>query len=314
MKTPSPQESYRNTVFTLVPSLSFLCSSRFINSTLIGASSLFFMNATVKGDTPISALVTGYNTSGYVVYAETTPGELAVTPNSTMLLNALGGDSSHAGGNVELYTASDSATNVAFKDADHVLLELNMSGTMVTLSSLNGHDWFDTPGGNYDTTFGANNLANRWFNDFADELKNHTPLVIGNEQALFESYRDNGGFQRVSDPNVSYVEVNGQQILVGLGGFIDIHDQAVALIAAATGQPLAAVDPFVSNGIQSSEVVLINGVASYGFSATPSGVRLNDGVDSYNGNYEVTNVAVPEPSSAILLGLGSLSLLLRRKR
>ena len=62
-----------------------------------------------------------------------------------------------------------------------------------------------------------------------------------------------------------------------------------------------------------SEVVLIDGVATYGFDATDSGVRLDDGVDSYNGNYEVS-ASVPEPSSSLLAGLGAFAFMLRRKR
>lgn len=130
---------------------------------------------------------------------------------------------------------------------------------------------------------------------------------------MFDTFRDNGGFQQQSDPNISYVEVSGNELKVGLGGFIDIKPRVTALVANATGILEAFVSGLIPNGIQSSEVVLIDGVASYSFDAVESGVVLDDGVDSYTATYEVaTNV--PEPSSAMLILVGAGAVALRRRR
>jgi hypothetical protein len=66
-----------------------------------------------------------------------------------------------------------------------------------------------------------------------------------------------------------------------------------------------------ANGIELSEVILVNGQAAYGFAAVDSGVVLNDGVDSYAATFLVS---VPEPSSSLLILLSGLGMIARRKR
>ncbi len=272
-------------------------------------------------DTPTVANLSGDAVSGSTIYivdpaSVTTPKELLVTSDTSQLINALGGDINFAGGNVELYAASDGASLADFANAQHVELALNFgNGQQVTLSSLNGQDWFNTASNSYNTTFGADNLANQWFNDYVDELNTFPTLApyTADRESLFNSFRDNGGFQQQSDPNISYVEADGSEVRVGLGGFIDIKPRVTSLIANSTGLPEALVNGLIPDGIQSSEVVLIDGVASYGFNAVSSGVVLDDGVDSYNATYEVSQ-PVPEPSSAMLVLLGAGAITLRRKR
>ena len=270
-------------------------------------SSSLVSNAT----TPNSATINNFANSGYVIYRDTgigTPSELAATFDMAQTVNALSGNASYAGGNIELYTGSDGASMLDFTNADRVSLTVDFgAGSQVTLSSLNGQDWFND-GLSYNTSYGANNLANQWFGDLVGQLN----YVSASDQVqLFNTFRDSGGFQQISDPNVSYVEKNGGEVKVGLGGFIDVKQRFVQLAVASGIDPITA-STTVPDGLQVSEVVLIDGVVSYGFSATDSGVVLKDGVDSYNANYEVSNV--PEPSSTLLSLTGLLALTLRRKR
>ena len=288
------------------------------SATLVALSSSFLM-----ADTPTNAIITdngGLGSTIYVVDPSSTssPQEIIVTSDSTQLINALGGDINFAGGNVELYASSDGTSLTNFATADHVELALTFAnGNQVTVSSLNGQDWFNTSGSGYDTSWGASNLANVWFNDFVDELESFPSLAAmiatTDRETLFDEFRDGGGFQQQSDPNISYVECSGDTITVGLGGFIDIKPRVAGLVAGVTGIPLNFVTGLIPDGIQSSEVVLIDGVASYSFEAVESGVVLDDGVDSYKATYEVTHT-VPEPSSAMLVLLGGFAATLRRRR
>jgi len=187
-----------------------------------------------------------------------------------------------------------------------------------TIRSLNGNDWFNDSLGAYNLSYGSSNLANDWFNDFLSQMAasaSLAPFIIGNEAALFDSFRDNGGFAQLSDPNISYVDLTGSDIEVGLAGFLDAKPRVVDLLTSATGQSSSFLSNFVPDDLQLSEVVIIDGEAYYEFSASPSGVIFNDGVGSYSGTYEITVSAhAPEPSSALLLALGACGLLGKRRR
>ena len=288
---------------------------------LTSASFVSLSTGFIMADTPLSANLTGDSVSGSTIYivdtnSTTNPQEIMFSSDSSQLINALGGDINFAGGNVELYAASDGASLTDFANADHVELALTFgNGNQVTVSSLNGQDWFNSASTGYDTSWGANNLANQWFNDFVDELDTFATLApfTGDRESLFDTFRDSGGFQQQSDPNISYVEASGNTVTVGLGGFIDIKPRVTSLIAGAANLPEALVSGAIPDGLQSSEVVLINGVANYGFEAVSSGVFLDDGVDSYSGTYELTQT-VPEPSSAMLVLVGAGAVAVRRRR
>ncbi|MGJ8655069.1 MAG: NF038130 family PEP-CTERM protein [Akkermansiaceae bacterium] len=292
-----------------------------LNKIIVSAGLLAFSTSISQADISLAANLTGDSVSGSTIYildtmSSSNPQEIMFTSDPTELINALGGDINFAGGNVELYAASDGASITNFKTADHVELTLDFGmGNQVTLSSLNGQDWFNSSTTGYDTTWGADNLANQWFNDFVDELDTFPSLApfTADRGDLFETFRDSGGFQQQSDPNISYVEVSGNEVRVGLGGFIDIKPRVAALVAQASGLNESVVLQAMPDGIQSSEVVLIDGIASYSFEAVNSGVFLDDGVDSYSATYVVT-APVPEPTSSMLLLLGAGSVALRRKR
>ena len=286
---------------------------------LITLSANFLSAATIA-----NASVTGDTVSG-ATYYQVDPGSVSnplalqviTNPTEPELVALLGGNASLAGGNVELYATSDSASLASFQNAERVLLNLGYTdGRQATLSSLNGQDWFNSVTTGYDLTYGADNLANRWFNDYVDNLNTFPTLLpfTGDRTSLFNSFRDGGGFQQQSDPNISYSEFSGDTITVGLGGFMDIKPRVAALVASVSGLPLATVIGSIPDGIQSSEVVLIDGVPNYGFNAVPSGVVLNDGFNSYTATYEITTQVVPEPSSILLILFGASTLILRRNR
>ncbi|MDY7016071.1 MAG: NF038130 family PEP-CTERM protein, partial [Cyanobacteriota bacterium] len=124
------------------------------------------------------------------------------------------------------------------------------------------------------------------------------------------------GFQRSSDPNVSYITTSGSNLLIGLAG----HYDAKAFYASTLG-PLAGL---IADGFQVSEVVKVNygGVEEllYSFNATQSGSinaagTFADG-RSHTGNYEVSLTAsVPEPSIVLgLMGLGGFFVARRKSR
>lgn len=270
------------------------------------------------------------SSTGDITYYSESAGQLqveasstAVDPSLTMTLSSSAGA---AGGNVELYASSDGLTDMsaggAFANATPIVLNTSHTGGgSIQVRSLNGMDWFMDDLMAYNLSYGANNLANRYFADItAAALTAATnPLVFlalspGNLPVIFNTFLNNGGFAQISDPNVSYVEVdaNGNPV-VGLAGFLDASSRLVSL-----GLPEAELSSYFGNGIQVSEVAMVNGEALYSFNAVSSGVVLNDGVDSYSATYEVTGSnevpLVPEPSAALLALLGSASLITRRKR
>ncbi len=259
-----------------------------------------------------------FSDSDITIYEESSPAVLTLN-NSLDPVLALQGTANAAGGNVELFATSDfapyadSSEGSIFAAATPTVLTAGFSdASSVTVSALSGQDWFVDSENSYNTAFGVDNLANQWFGDFLAAMTEQsggaaTTFIAGNEEALFEQFRDNGGFAQLSDPNVSFIDTSDSFVNVGLGGFIDATPRVAGLLnvnAFLLGQ-------FFPNGIQVSEVAKVNGQEVYSFQAVDSGVVLNDGVDSYSGTYLVT---VPEPSSALLLCLAGLGGLTRRKR
>jgi hypothetical protein len=114
----------------------------------------------------------------------------------------------------------------------------------------------------------------------------------------------------VSDPNISYAELDGHTVHIGLAGFLD----ASPVLEILFGLPLGSLP----NDLQVSEVVEVTfGSAHdylFSFFATDSHVYApgrRGAPNSYTGNYDVT---IPEPESLALFGIGLVGLFLGRRR
>jgi hypothetical protein len=267
----------------------------------------------------VDAVVTAPSPTQFYVYKEATPGSL-VLDNTYPVIAALQGTAANAGGNVELFATGDldpnyinPANGQPFSTVPLVSLTGTANNAAFTLTSLNGTTWFTTTGGTYDTAFGANNLANVWFNQVLDavaaKMTNATfiGLLNANRSTIYTSFRDQGGFTESSDPNISHLYEDGGQFSIGLAGFLDQSPRLRTLFPT-----FAALIP---NGVQFSEVVMVNGVPRYSFSAVPSGVVLDDQFGSFNGTYVITAPApqIPEPGAAVLGVLASAACLRRRR-
>lgn len=221
---------------------------------------------------------------------------------SASLDSILAGNKNNPGGNIELFASSERAGTNFF--APPVTLSGQVGSQTLTLSSLNANDWFSTGSGmNY--TYSGKTLATRWFNSLLTAAGQGGIVGKALGQLAFTQFLNGGGFQRASDPNISYIDHSGGKINVGLAGHYNMKD--VYNYA------------FIPNGFQASEVVKYNygGITDYlyNFSATSTGLKeLSDG-KSHSGNYEVSVDAVPEPSAimGLILVAGIFAVVQKRK-
>lgn len=221
------------------------------------------------------------------------------------LETVLSGDASNPGGNIELGAHTETIGLTSQGQLSGLL-----QGHAITLSSLNAADWLSDVDGNGRT------LGQDWMGGL---LQTYAPQTLSTPDSgsgfinfLLSFFFGNGGAARFSDPNVSYVRQDGDQVKIGLAGHFDARS---LLASAGVNLPLPLGVP-----VQVSEIIKVNygGETSfhYGFQATASGL-VNDqgpGADgrSHNGNYEVSFAAaqpVPEPSllvgTLLALGVGS---------
>ncbi|MEH1846715.1 MAG: NF038130 family PEP-CTERM protein [Nostoc sp.] len=286
-------------------------------SMAIGVSALATVPA--QAGTLTGATIGGTAASDYLVYdVQGSSTKLVDKPSANDVQKVLDGDAAHPTGNVELRASSEGA---GFDFSKNTTLTGQIGGKSIILSSLTATDWFSTASG-LSTTYGANNFANTWFNQFYDaaglatnesaiklaqKLPTYTPSSFLRQQA-FNTFFNINGFQRSSDPNISYVNQNDitGEIKIGLAGHLNLKDYYAPLLGTSGN--------FLKDGFQASEVVKVtyNDKTDflYSFSATASGLTNNSGPGadekSHSGNYEVSikgvpPVAVPEPS--IILGL-----------
>ena len=259
-------------------------------------------NAPVSAASLTGATIGGTASSDYYVYdvIANNKTKRSESPTSQDIQKVLGGNASSPTGNVELAASSETAT---FDFTKNTTLEGNIGGKSLVLSSLTATDWFSTGLGASSTAYGANNLANRWFSDLLNAAGQSNANASRKVNA-YNAFLEIKGFERTSDPNISYVNQDDTTglISIGLAGHLNLVDayklDANSLIAG-----------FLGASLQASEVVKYtydNNQTGYlySFKATDSGLVSDDGTNSHNGNYEVTfQGARPVPVPAAFVGI-----------
>lgn len=236
------------------------------------------------------------------------------------LSDILQGNSSSPGGNVELAASSEQS---GFNFSKYTSLTGKVDGRDITLSSLTASDW----GGGF---------AEKWFGEALTANGFDSVFNSSQKTQLFNIFANYGGFQRFSDPNISYVNRDGNtgKVNIGLAG----HYQASTLITQSIDRYLAsgqatfqqkimantAKSYLENSNVFASEIVKVTYEGQtqllYSFSATQSGLVAADDGLSHTGNYEVSLMgtadpqkAVPEPTTMVG-GLMALSGMLAAKR
>ena len=280
---------------------------RTLKNLILGTSVLAGMGALFSSP----ALAVTFSVSGDNLYYESN-GTNTSWGGTNVTSVDLTGNSLNPGNNLELGGHTSNQNTVDFFNA--TTMTGTIGGNTITFSSLTADDWFGV--GNTTSSYGANDFANDWFNAALDayqfdamfDLARFALGIDTNTQAakvsLFNTFLNNDGFQRASDPNISYVNLEGDQVKVGLAGHYNLNDEILGLLASNANPFILAyggLDLFEralnTSPVQLSEVVKINYAGQEGlysnFGASKSGqLELGDG-KSHNGNYEVTLAAAP---------------------
>lgn len=293
---------------------------KFLISTSLVAGMSVITAASSLAASLTNPTVSGTAGTDYYIYKQ--DGTHTVRDDSASLSTVLEGSALSPGGNVELFANSETSLYTTpgssvgltnFKTAPITSLTGSLFGMNLILSSLNGADWFTTTAGTYDTSYGADNLANRWFKDVLTANGFGTVLNLFGA-TIYNTGLQLGLFQRFSDPNVSYVnqDTSTSDIKIGLAG----HFDAKTLLLKAL--PSSVVAAFGTKPLQASEVIKVayGGVTQYkySFSATESGLTASDDGISHNGNYELTVQPVPEPATLLGLAFGASGLLAAKRK
>ena len=271
-----------------------------LQSLAVGALSLTSLGAIATA--PVSAAsITGVAIGGseptdYYVYDVSGNNTVRnLTPTASDIQNVLGGNAASPTGNVELAASSEQG---GFDFTKNTTLSGSIGGKSITLSSLTASDWATANYNGSGKTFGQ-----YWFNQAL--ANNELGALVGTSTAntIFGAFVGNGGFQRFSDPNISYVnQDNTGLIKIGLAG----HLNATPLIFPIVPPNL---QPFlIGKTIQASEIVKYTYEGKtdylYSFYATNSGLTAKDDGVSHTGNYEVTlQGSKPVPVPAAFIGI-----------
>ncbi|MFM7406665.1 MAG: NF038130 family PEP-CTERM protein [Cuspidothrix sp.] len=287
----------------------------FIGVTIALGMSAFASNS-VQAGTLTGATIGGTAASDYVVYGVNAANNTFVVPNTPgNIAAALTGNAASPTGNVELRASSEQG---GFDFTKNTTLSGQIGGKNITLSSLTASDWGTTNYKNSGKTFGR-----YWF-DSALTANNVSLNVNANLDAaakttLFNIFQTNGGFQRFSDPKISYVNQNDTtgEISIGLAGHLNATSlllpyftQYVDGLNLTSSEKQIMKTTFASKQTQASEIVkyTYNGTTDYlfSFTGTNSGLVSNDATNSHNANYEVTIAGVPPtkvPEPSVMLGM-----------
>ena len=249
-------------------------------------------NAPVSAASLTGATIGGSASSDYYVYDFSGSNTVKIDSNESNVQKVLDGNAASPTGNVELRASTEKPEFDATAFTKNTTLSGAIGGKSITLSSLTASDWATANYNGSGKTFGE-----YWFHDafttnvskLSDPLKTN---LLSQEAILFDSFKLFKGYQRFSDPNISYVNQNDQTGLISIG--LAGHYDAASLLGLPSGA-----------NIQASEVVKYSYDGGsqtgylYSFNATRSNlVEKVDGV-SHSGNYEVTLRPVPVPAAFV---------------
>ncbi|MDJ0693137.1 NF038130 family PEP-CTERM protein [Mastigocoleus sp. MO_188.B34] len=254
-----------------------------------------------------NATIGGSAANDYYVYDSDATNTFTTDKTPENLQKVLGGNATDPTGNVELRASSEKAEFNVNEWRKNTTLEGKIGGQDIKLSSITIDDWVSRDASGMI-------FAQRWFNDALQA--NGFGILLDSmfrdqySQAL-NMFADQGGFQRFSDPNISYVNQDDSTglIRIGLAGHFDATD---FLLAGLGEDERNMVNRFRSTNapIQASEIVKVSyrGVTDYlySFNASKSGLTEKFDGRSHNGNYEVTLAGVPPtsvPEPSVMLGL-----------
>lgn len=278
----------------------------------------------------------GSAATDYLVYDIQGNNTVAISNTLANVQQVLDGDAASPTGNLELRASSEKAN---FDFTQNTTLSGTIGGKTLTLSSLVLADWTSAYQG---TTFGQ-----YWFSQALSA--NNIILTATNRTQLFNIFTNYGGFQRFSDPNISYVNQDDTtgKISIGLAGHFNATPlllQSIDAYLADTKIPLASKtlvsvlrNTLASLTIQASEIVKYSydgGAYDYLFSFKAANSNLTELSDkvSHSGNYEVEFQGIvppppppqpaptpqppvqstPEPS--VILGLAGIVVLVTKRK
>ena len=260
-------------------------------------------NISIGGSAPMDYLLYDSNAT-----------ETYVNPAAS-LQSILSGNAASPTGNIELAASSE---KTGFDFSKTTTLNGTIGGRAIGISSLTQSDWDTAAYKGSTKTFGQ-----YWF-DQALTSNGFGALASSTTGAsLFNIFKTNGGFQRFSDPNLSYVNQSiAGDVSIGLAGHynanslftksIDQYLSSNSNISSDQKKTLGAVKAQMGSAtIQASEVFkyTYNGLTDYGYSfqATASGLTERGDKFSHTGNYEVILGGPPAikhvPEPGVLLSL-----------
>jgi hypothetical protein len=296
--------AFKKIIFNGEITMMRLIKNLLLSVSVIGVSAIATSSA-------FAAAITGAKMGGsaindyYVYDANSTSTFLVVNPTSSDVQRVLGGNASSPTGNIELRASSE---KTGFDFTKNTSVNGVLNGENISISSLTSDDWFGA--GNSTTIYGANNLANTWFNAAFNNygISNTLLSSVGTSRGqLFNAFLLGKGFQRFSDPNISYINQNDVtgEISIGLAGHYDATNLLLPMLTSSQQNALKAA--LGTTKLQASELVkvLYNGQSQYlyNFSATSSGLVNNvgtgaDGI-SHSGNYELKMAGVLPPLAKV---------------
>ncbi|MDJ0556264.1 MAG: NF038130 family PEP-CTERM protein [Microcoleaceae cyanobacterium MO_207.B10] len=218
-------------------------------------------------------------------------------------------------------------------------IEGTFSGKTFTARNATAADWFTTTSGVLDNSFGAENLANEWWGGLYQEVETNKSSYLtlfttagGTEEDLYNIFLSQGGFERASDANITYMNANGKDMEFWTLGHYDMDQKYGDAIENAMVGYVTQKMPFLNTlavqnavdgiltDIQASEMLIVDDGSNtynlYSFLAEESEVTAADDGVSHSGLYKhsITGVIspeepkkVPEPSAMLgLMAVGSL--------